>query len=114
MITIYHNPRCSKSRQGLELVKESGQEFEIRDYTRQPLSEEELSSLLQSLNMAPLELVRTEEKVWKENYKGKDLNDQELIRVMIQHPSLIQRPIVVKEGKAVVGRPSERITELLK
>ena len=114
MITIYHNPRCSKSRQGLELVKESGQEFEIRDYTRQPLSEEELSSLLQSLNMAPLELVRTEEKVWKENYKGKDLNDQELIRVMIQHPTLIQRPIVVKEGKAVVGRPSERITELLK
>ena len=114
MITIYHNPRCSKSRQGLELVKESGQEFEIRDYTRQPLSEEELSSLLQSLNMAPLELVRTEEKVWKENYKGKDLNDQELIRVMIQHPTLIQRPIVVKEGKAVVGRPSERISELLK
>ena len=114
MITIYHNPRCSKSRQGLELVKESGQEFEIRDYIKQPLSEEELSSLLQSLNMAPLELVRTEEKVWKENYKGKDFNDQELIRVMIQHPSLIQRPIVVKEGKAVVGRPSERISELLK
>lgn len=114
MITIYHNPRCSKSRQGLDLVKESGQDFEIRDYTREPLSEEELRSLLQSLNMAPLELVRTEEKLWKENYKGKDLNDKELIRVMIQHPSLIQRPIVAKDGKAVVGRPSEKISDLLK
>ena len=114
MITIYHNPRCSKSRQGLDLVKESGQDFEIRDYTREPLSEEELRSLLQSLNMAPLELVRTEEKLWKENYKGKDLNDDELVRIMTQHPSLIQRPIVVKYEKAVVGRPSENISDLLK
>ena len=104
MITIYHNPRCSKSREGLNLIKDSGQDFEIRDYTKDPLSEKEIRALLKSLKMVPMELIRTDEKVWKENYKGKDLNDDELI----------QRPIVVKDEKAVVGRPSENISDLLK
>ena len=114
MITIYHNPRCSKSREGLNLIKDSGQDFEIRDYTKDPLSEKEIRALLKSLKMVPMELIRTDEKVWKENYKGKDLNDEELVRIMTQHPSLIQRPIVVKDEKAVVGRPSENISDLLK
>lgn len=113
LTTIYHNPRCSKSREGLEILKESGQEFEVREYLKNPLSEEELKNLLQDLGMAPMELIRTSEKVWKENYKGRDLNQAELIRIMVQHPSLIQRPIVKKDGQAVVGRPSENITRLL-
>lgn len=113
MITIYHNPRCSKSRQGLEVLKESGKDFKVREYLKEPVSEEELSEVLEKLGMAPIELVRTEEKIWKENYKGKDLSDKELIRVMTEHPKLIQRPIVVKDNSAVVGRPASNITELI-
>lgn len=113
MITIYHNPRCSKSIEGLEVLKESGKDFKVREYLKEPVSEEELSEVLEKLGMAPIELVRTEEKIWKENYKGKDLSDKELIRVMTEHPKLIQRPIVVKDNSAVVGRPASNITELI-
>ncbi|MFD0976946.1 arsenate reductase (glutaredoxin) [Salinimicrobium gaetbulicola] len=113
MITIYHNPRCSKSRQGLEVLKESGEDFEIREYLKEPVTEEELSELLEKLSMAPIELVRTEEKIWKENYKNKDLSDRELIRVMVENPKLIQRPVVVKDNSAVVGRPVSNISEFI-
>lgn len=113
MITIYHNPRCKKSREGLEVVKESGKDYEVREYLKEPVTEEELSELLEQLGMAPIELVRTEEKIWKESYKGKDLSDEELIRVMVEHPKLIQRPIVVKDQAAVVGRPASKISDLL-
>lgn len=114
MITIYHNPRCRKSREGLEVLKESGKEFEIREYLKEPVTEEELSKLLDKLSMAPIELVRTEEKIWKENYKGKDLSDLELVRVMVDNPKLIQRPVVVKDNSAVIGRPAENIKELIR
>lgn len=113
MVTIYHNPRCSKSRQGLEVLKNSGEEFEVREYLKEPITEKELVALLEKLGMAPIELVRTDEKIWKDNYKGKDLSDKELIRIMTQHPKLMQRPIVVKNNAAVVGRPAARIEELL-
>lgn len=114
MITIYHNARCKKSREGLELLNESGEDFEVREYLKEPVSEEELKEILQKLGMAPIELVRTDEKIWKEHYKGKDLSDDELVRVMVEHPKLIQRPIVVKGNSAVVGRPAEKISDLLK
>lgn len=113
MIKIYHNSRCKKSREGLELVKGSGEDFEIREYLKQPVSEKELEELLEMLSMAPMELVRTEEKLWKEEYRGRDLSDRELIRVMADNPKLIQRPIVVKDNEAVVGRPASKITDLL-
>lgn len=113
MITIYHNSRCKKSREGLELVKESGEELKIREYLKEPVTEKELAQLLEMLAMAPMELVRTDEKLWKEEYKGRDLSDGELIRVMVENPKLIQRPIVVRNGKAVVGRPASKISDLL-
>ena len=113
MITIYHNARCRKSREGLEILKESGKDFEIREYLKQPLSEKELAALLQKLNMAPIELVRTEEKIWKENYRDRDLSDNELIRIMAEHPKLIQRPVVETDTKAVVGRPASNIEDLI-
>ncbi|MGB7786523.1 MAG: arsenate reductase (glutaredoxin) [Salinimicrobium sp.] len=114
MITIYHNARCKKSREGLELLNDSDQDFEVREYLKEPVSEEELKEILQKLGMAPIELVRTDEKIWKEHYKGKDLSDDELVRVMVENPKLIQRPIVVKDNSAVVGRPAEKIANLLK
>ncbi len=113
MITIYHNARCRKSREGLEILKESGKDFEIREYLKQPLSEKELAALFQKLNMAPIELVRTEEKIWKENYRDRDLSDNELIRIMAEHPKLIQRPVVETDTKAVVGRPASNIEDLI-
>lgn len=113
MITIYHNPRCSKSREGIKTLEASGKQFEVREYLKEPFSEEELSSLLKKLNFAPIELVRTQEKIWKEEYSNRDLNDEELVRVMLENPKLIQRPIVEKDGKAVVGRPAENIEKLV-
>ena len=113
MITIYHNARCRKSREGLDLLKESGEPFEIREYLKEPVSEEELSKILEKLGKAPIELVRTEEKIWKQEYKDRDLSDKELLKIMADNPKLIQRPIVVKNNKAVIGRPASRISDLL-
>lgn len=113
MITIYHNPRCSKSREGVEILAASGQEYQVQEYLEHPFSEKELTEILGKLNMSPMEIIRTDEKIWKEIYKDRDVNDEELIRAMVAHPILIQRPIVVKDDKAVLGRPPSKIRELL-
>ncbi|MGO3238496.1 MAG: arsenate reductase (glutaredoxin) [Psychroflexus halocasei] len=115
MIKIYHNPRCSKSRQGLEILKESGQEHEVIQYLKEPLSIDELKKILKLLNIKPIALVRKNEKIWKENYKEKvdKLSDNDIIQAMIENPKLIERPIVVNGEKAVIGRPPEDIKEIL-
>lgn len=113
MITIYHNTRCRKSREGLDILQASGKEFEIREYLKDPLSEAEIKQLLKKLGMAPMELIRTEEKLWKEQFRNRDLSDAELIQVMQQNPRLIQRPIVETHEKAVVGRPATNISDLI-
>ncbi|MGA9324849.1 MAG: ArsC/Spx/MgsR family protein, partial [Salegentibacter sp.] len=89
MITIYHNTRCKKSREGLELLEKSGKEFQVREYLKEPLSEEELEKLLDKMSLSPIQLVRKNEKIWKEEYRDKDLSDKELIHVMVKHPKLI-------------------------
>lgn len=113
MITIYHNPRCSKSRQGLAILNDSGKEFEIVKYLDDNLNETELSGIIKLLGISPIALIRKNEKIWKENYKGKDLSDLELIKAMLEHPKLIERPIVVNDDKAVIGRPPEVIKEII-
>jgi arsenate reductase len=113
MIKIYHNPRCSKSRQGLELIENSGKPFEIVKYLEQIPTEEELIAVLKKLNIPPVNLVRKNEAIWKENYKGKELSDIEIIKAMIKNPKLIERPIVVNGTKATIGRPLENITAIL-
>lgn len=114
MITIYHNTRCRKSREGLEILENSGEEVNVREYLKDTLTEGELKSLLKKLNLTPIQLIRKNEKKWKENYKGKDLSDLELIKIMTEHPELIERPIVETEDAAVVGRPSSQIENLIK
>ena len=111
---IYHNNRCSKSRCGLEILNNSKQDFEVVDYIKNPLSEVEIKDILKKLDFSPIQLIRKNEAIWKENYKGKDLSDSEIIKAMSAHPKLIERPIVVKGDKAVIGRPSENISALLK
>ncbi len=110
---IYHNPRCSKSRQALALIQEKGQEVEIIEYLKESLSFKDLKSILEMLNIKAIELIRTNEIIWKENYKAKEMTDQELINAMMENPKLIERPIVIKNGKAIIGRPPEKVLNLL-
>lgn len=113
MIQIYHNPRCTKSREGLEELKTINQPFKIIKYLENPLTKEELTDLLKKLNYKPLELIRTKEKIWIENYKNKNLSDDAIIEAMILNPKLIERPIIVNGNKAIVARPKEKIKEIL-
>lgn len=113
MIKIYHNPRCTKSREGLAEIELLNQPFEIIKYLDNPISKEELLDILKKLNYKPLELVRTKEKIWIENYKGKKLSDNDIVEAMLEHPKLIERPIMINGNKAVVARPIEKIKEIL-
>jgi len=113
MIKIYHNSRCSKSREGLKILEESGKDFLIVKYLDIPMKKKDIQEVLQLLNISAEELVRKNEKVWKENYKGKALSEDEIIEAMQEHPKLIERPIVVNGDKAVIGRPPEKIKDLI-
>ncbi len=113
MIKIYHNNRCSKSRQGLQILEESGKDFEIVKYLENIPSQEELSEIIELLGIKPIELVRKNEAIWKEDYKGKELTDTEVIAAMVKNPKLIERPIIINGDKAVIGRPPEKIITIV-
>ncbi len=110
---IYHNPRCSKSRQTLALIQESGIEPEIILYLTDTPSKDELKSLLKKLDLKAAQILRKGEAVFKEKYKGKELSEEEWLDAMVEHPKLIERPIVVKGDAAVLGRPPENVKILL-
>jgi len=113
-IKIYHNPKCSKSRATLALLEEQDVDAEVVKYLETPPSKEELKELLTMLELSARELMRTKEEIYKE-LGLKDVTDEEaLIEAMVANPKLIERPIVVKDGKAVIGRPIENVVELLK
>ncbi len=113
MTTIYHNPRCRKSRETLAILEEHKEEINMVKYLETPPSEKELTKIIKLLGSTPAELIRKNESVWKENFKEKDLNDTELIKVMVKNPILIERPIVIKDNKAVLGRPPEKVKDIL-
>lgn len=113
MIKIYHNNMCSKSRAALNLLKDNNEEIEIQEYLKEVPTKSELKEILKMLQMKPLELIRKNETLFKENYKDKNLSDEEWIDIMLENPVLIERPIVIKDGKAAIGRPIEKIIELL-
>lgn len=113
MITIYHNNKCRKSREGIEILENSGKEYRIREYLKEPLDEQEIKLLLDKLNMTPIQLVRKNEKKWKEDYKEKDLSDLELISILTKNPELIERPVIETDNAAVIGRPSTQIEKIL-
>lgn len=110
---IYHNPRCSKSRQTLELIQQAGQQIEIIDYLNQPPSEKELTTIIKLLGINAEDLVRKNEDVYKEKFKDKKITQQEWVKILIEHPKLIERPIVIEGNKAIIGRPPEKVLELL-
>ncbi|UII76017.1 arsenate reductase (glutaredoxin) [Flagellimonas sp. HMM57] len=113
MIKIYHNPRCRKSREGLEVLEKSGQEFEVVRYLENIPTKEELREVIACLGISPENLVRKNEAIWKEKYRNQLLTDEQVLDAMIAHPKLIERPIVMKGRNAVIGRPAENIKEIL-
>ena len=110
---IHHNPRCSKSRQALSLIQEKGENPKIIEYLKERISIEDLGLLLAMLKIKPIVLIRKSEQIWKEKYNGKELTDDEIIMAMVENPKLIERPIVVKNGKAIIGRPPKKVLNLL-
>lgn len=108
-----HNPRCSKSRAALELVREAGVELPVREYLHEPLSVEELRRIVQLLGVRPIDIVRRGEPQYAALGLGDATPDDEVLRAMAEHPILVERPIVVRDGRAVVGRPPEAVRKLL-
>jgi arsenate reductase len=113
MLKIYHNPRCSKSREGLAIIEDSGKTFEVIKYLNERFTAKELSEIITLLEIDPIDLVRKNESIWKEEYKHLSLTAQEVVDAMVKHPKLIERPIVTNNGKAVIGRPPESIKQIL-
>lgn len=112
-ITILHNPRCSKSRAGLALLEEKGIDATVIKYLDAPLSADEITELLRKLGMKPRELMRTGEAIYKELGLKDIEDDTKLIEAMAAHPKLIERPVVIRGDRAVIGRPAENMEELL-
>jgi len=112
MFTVYHNPRCKKSRAGLQHVIDKNMEHRVREYLRQPLTAIELDKLVMKLNIKPFELVRTQEAYYRKELKKLKLNDDEWIKILVENPKLIRRPIVEGRYRAVIGDPVENIDSL--
>lgn len=113
MITIYHNPRCRKSRECNVFLNTLGKEVTVVNYLEDRFNKKTLGALIDLLKIAPIDLVRTNEAIWKTEYKGKSLSDDDIIVAMAENPKLIERPIVVHNQKAVIGRPLERVHSIL-
>ncbi|WP_103068017.1 arsenate reductase (glutaredoxin) [Aquimarina sediminis] len=113
MTTIYHNPRCTKSRETLAILEEKNEDITIVKYLETPLTEQKLREIISLLGIPPIDLVRKNEAVWKEKFKTKKLSDDEIIKAMSEHPKLIERPIVIKDSKAIIGRPPQKVIDIL-
>ncbi|MDO6391265.1 arsenate reductase (glutaredoxin) [Pontibacter sp. BT731] len=113
MVTIYHNNKCSKSRQTLELLREKGEELQVVEYLKDTPSAEELKVVLRKLGLKPEQVLRKGEQVYKEKFAGKSYSDEEWLQIMAANPILIERPIVVKGDKATLGRPPEKVLDIL-
>jgi len=112
-VEVYHNPRCSKSREAVNYLNEQGHEVQIIEYLKEVPVRADLEMLLAKLNLRPHEIIRTGEQIYKERFKGKNFNDDEWIDILMEYPKLIERPIVIRGNKAVIGRPFGRVVELV-
>ncbi len=112
-ITIFHNPRCRKSREALDYLNSKGIEVEVFEYLKTPLTKELLVNVFDKLSVRPIDVIRKGEDVYKTEFKGKDLSDYEWITAFIKHPKLIERPLIFNENGGVVGRPLENVIEFV-
>lgn len=113
-LKIYHNPRCRKSREALQYLEETKQSFDIINYLDNHLSKREIQQLLKELEYQPEELIRKNEVIWKEQFKGKDLSFDELVTALSKNPKLIERPVISNGKSAVIARPLEKLIDFLK
>jgi arsenate reductase len=113
MTTIYHNPRCRKSREAIQILQQANEPVEIVLYLNDPISEDALKKIIQQLGVSAIDLVRKNETIWKESYKNKSHTEDELITAMVNNPKLIERPIAIKNGKAIIGRPPSEVLKVL-
>lgn len=113
MIEIYHNPRCSKSREALSVLESQTSDFEVIFYLEERLSVSKLKKVIQLLKLKPIDVIRKNESIWKEHYKGLEFTDTELLKLMIKHPKLIERPIIINGNQAVIARPASKLLEIL-
>lgn len=111
---IYHNPRCRKSRETLQIINEKNIEVEIIEYLKDSPTKTELVDLIETLGIKAEDLIRKNESIFKENYKGKDLSESDWIQAMLDHPKLMERPIVVQGNQAIIGRPPTNVLDLIK
>lgn len=114
MLKIYHNPRCKHSRAGLEHLKSKTSDFEVREYLKDPITKDEIKEILLKSNLNAHEIVRTQEEYYKKNLKGRNFNSDEWVKILVDNPKLIKRPIVVGKLKAVIGIPPEGINLMFK
>jgi arsenate reductase (glutaredoxin) len=113
-ITIYHNPRCSKSRQALQLLQDNHLEPEVIEYLKNPPSAKEMTEILKSLNLHPRDLMRKQEEIYKTlQLDNPKLTNQQLITALVTYPILIDRPIIIRQNKAIIARPPEKVLEIL-
>jgi len=112
-VTIFHNPRCSKSREAMGILEDNHCEIEIIDYLKKTPTKKELKDLLMKLGLKPFDLIRTKEAIFEKKFKNKKFTDAEWLQIIIENPILLERPIVVDGYKAVIGRPVEKVIELL-
>ena len=113
MIKIFHNNRCRKSREGIEILEQSGKDFEVVKYLENTPSKQELTTIIDLLGITPIDLIRKKEPIWKSDFKGRALSNDAIIEAMIKHPKLIERPIVINGKQAVIGRPPSQILDIL-
>ena len=114
MIKIYHNPRCKKSRSGVEYLKQKGLEFKVVEYMKKPFTVADLKEVLAKLNLSPQDIIREQEEIYKKQFKGRSFTNEEWIKILIENPNLIKRPIVEKDYKAVWADPPDKIDDLFK
>jgi arsenate reductase len=113
-IIVYHNPRCSKSREAIAILEDSGKKFSVKEYLKETPSLAEIKDLISLLAINPIDLIRKNEDEYKSLIKDKNLNDDQLLLILSENPKLIERPIVITNNKAVIGRPPSLIIDLIK
>ena len=113
MIQIYHNSRCGKSRNCVAFIEESKLEYEVINYLTNPPTKDELNNIIKKLNIKPIDLIRQKEKIWIDNYKHLNMNDTQIVQAMVDNPILIERPIVINNDKAIIGRDLEKLAAFI-
>jgi len=113
-VSLFYNPRCSKCREALDILGEQGCEVEVIEYLKDTPTEKELKEVLKKLGLKPQDLLRKKESLFVEKYKDKKLTDDQWIKVMSENPILIERPVAIYGNRAVIGRPAERVVEILR